>query len=165
MKAEYRITEDDYAKAARLHMWWYLIAQRSAIVTYAVIVILLGLAAWMFPAFAPFAAVIVVFVMSTVLLAVYFSAPNRARRYYRQYKAIHEPMTVELSDDGLRFRSTDGEGIVRWRTIFKWRQNRRFVLIYPMPILYYIVPKSLEQQGFDIPLLVQRLTERVGKER
>jgi hypothetical protein len=164
MKAEYRITEDDYAKAARLHMWCYL-TQRSAIVTYAVMVILLGLAVWMFPMIAPFAAVFVVVVMGTVPTTVYVTAPNIARRHYRKYKAIHEPMAVELSDDGLRFSSTNGEGIVRWRTIFRWRQDRRFVLIYPMPALYYLVPKSLEQQGFDIPLLVQRLAERVGKER
>jgi hypothetical protein len=34
-----------------------------------------------------------------------------------------------------------------------------------MPVLYYIVPKSIERDGFDIPLLVQRLAERVGPER
>jgi hypothetical protein len=34
-----------------------------------------------------------------------------------------------------------------------------------MPILYYIVPKSIAREGFDISLLVQRLAEHVGPER
>jgi hypothetical protein len=31
--------------------------------------------------------------------------------------------------------------------------------------LFHIVPKSIAQEGFDIPLLVQRLGEHVGPER
>jgi hypothetical protein len=34
-----------------------------------------------------------------------------------------------------------------------------------MPILYNVVPKSIEREGFDIPLLVRRLAEHVGPER
>ena len=47
----------------------------------------------------------------------------------------------------------------------QWRQNKQLILIYGMPILYYIVPKSIQREGFDIPLLIQRLTEHVGTER
>jgi hypothetical protein len=70
-----------------------------------------------------------------------------------------------LSEDGLLINSVEGEMTLLWRMIFQWRQNDQFVLIYKMPVLFYVVPKSLAQQGFDIPLLVQRLAERVGPER
>jgi hypothetical protein len=46
-----------------------------------------------------------------------------------------------------------------------WRQNNQFILVYRMPILFHIVPKSIAREGFDIPLLVQRLAEHVGPER
>jgi hypothetical protein len=97
-------------------------------------------------------------------LQMYILVPYSARRMYRQYKAIQEPLTYELSEDGLLISSVEGEMTLLWRMILRWRQNDQFVLIYKMPVLFYVVPKSLAQQGFDIPLLVQRLAERVGKE-
>ncbi len=106
---------------------------------------------------------VVLSILPAVLL--YIVVPYSARRMYRQYKGIQEPMTVELSDDGLRLGSVDGEAILRWGMIFRWRQNDQFVLIYKMPMLFYLVPKSVAQHGFDIPLLVQRLAERVGPQR
>jgi hypothetical protein len=47
-----------------------------------------------------------------------------------------------------------GEAILLWRMIFQWRQNNQFVLIYAMPTLLYLGPKSVAQQGFDVPFLV-----------
>ena len=52
-----------------------------------------------------------------------------------------------------------------WSKVFQWRQNDQFVLIYTMPIIYYIIPKSIEREGFDVPLLIKRLGEHVGPER
>ena len=109
------------------------------------------------------------FVVAVFLILFTFSLfvviPRRARRHYRQYKAIREPIAAELTETGVRFSNEDGEAILPWSKVFQWRQNAQFILIYGMPVLYYIVPKSIERDGFDIPLLVQRLAERVGPER
>jgi hypothetical protein len=89
----------------------------------------------------------------------------RARRQYRQYKAIQELITAELTEAGINFSTENGGANLQWSKIFQWRQNDQFILIYPMPILFYVVPKSIAREGFDIPLLVQRLAEHVGPER
>jgi hypothetical protein len=91
--------------------------------------------------------------------------PSLARRHYRQYKAIQELITAELTDAGIKFSTADGEGLLTWSKILQWRQNDRFILTYAMPILYYIVPKTVAREGFDIPLLLRRLAEHVGPER
>jgi len=170
MKAQYRITEDDYAKAARFHAWRGLIARPSArqlvnAIMAIIIVILLSLAVWTHPGVAVVAAIVPVVLAILSAITLYFGVSNNASRNYRQYKAIQEPLTVELSDDGLRFSAADGESIVPWRMNFQWRQNNQFVLVYKMPTLFHLVPKSLVQPGFDVRLLVQRLAERVGPER
>ena len=108
-------------------------------------------------------AVAVFAVLFAVILFV--GTPSRARRHYRQYKGIQEPITVELTEAGIKFSNADGEAILPWSKVFQWRQNDRFILIYGMPILYYIVPKWIEREGFDVPLLIQRLDEHVGPER
>ena len=102
-----------------------------------------------------------------ILLAVriFVRIPRRARWQYRRYKEIQEPVAMELTEAGIKFSATDVEGILRWSKVFQWRQNDRLVLIYSMPILFHIIPKSIEHEGFDIALLVQRLIEHVGPER
>jgi hypothetical protein len=72
---------------------------------------------------------------------------------------------VELTETGINLSTADGTINLQWSKILQWRQNDRFVLIYPMPILFYLVPKSIAREGFDIALLVQRLAEHVGPER
>jgi hypothetical protein len=167
MKVQYRITEDDYANALRFHAWRHFIARPSSmqLVAGGVIVILLGVGVWTRPAIAAiFAAVLAVF---AILLAIGWlvGTPSRARRHYRQYRGIQEPITIELTEAGIKFSNADGEGILPWSKALQWRQNDRFILIYTMPIIFHIIPKSIEHEGFDVALLVQRLVEHVGPER
>jgi hypothetical protein len=72
---------------------------------------------------------------------------------------------VELTEAGIKFASVDGEANMPRSKVFQWRQTDRFILIYGMPIMYHVVPKSIEREGFDVPLLVQRLSQHVGPER
>jgi hypothetical protein len=165
MKVQYRITENDYAHVARFHAWRHFITRPSAIPFVVFGGALLGLGVGVNPAAAfTFASAVALFVITYVVCLFAFT-PGRARRHYRQYKAIQEPIAAELTETGVRFSSGDGEVMLPWSKVFQWRQNDQFILIYGMPILYYVVPKSIEREGFDIPLLVQRLAEHVGPER
>jgi hypothetical protein len=101
MKVEYRITEGDYAKAMQFDTWRRVLRWPSAI-----ILILLILAAWRLNMVA-----LAVGLAVLITMLVYFGVPNGARRMYRRYKAIQEPMTVELADEGLRIGWGGGEVI------------------------------------------------------
>lgn len=89
--------------------------------------------------------------------------PWLARRHYRQYPMIHEPFTVQLRDDGVRFTSPQGDGLLRWTHILKWRSGPHQLLLYPMPRLFHIVPRAVTAQGFDLAALVARLEAEVGE--
>jgi hypothetical protein len=167
MKIEYRITEDDYAAIARFNAWRRLIARPSTnqLVAGVLLVALSGIWLWkdsrVVPALACLVAIYLMFLAYRLLVAI----PRLARRHYRNYKGIDGPIAAELTDAGVRFSHVDGEWILPWSKIFQWRQNDRFVIIYSMPVLFHIVPKSTAHEGFDIPRLVQLLAERVGPER
>ena len=167
MKVQYRITEDDYARAARFHAWRHFIARPSIVVLVAcgMVAVLLGISLWMRAMSAEMLAFSIVIFLVLIGFSLFVHTPSRARRHYRQYKALQEPITADLTDAGIRFCNSDGEGILPWSKVFQWRQNKQLILIYGMPILFYIVPKSIEPEGFDVPLLIQRLTEHVGPER
>jgi hypothetical protein len=169
VKAECRFTEDDYVKGMQFHAWRQSIGKPTLMAARAITAILVLGAWWTSRDTAPMFALSLMILALVILvmlpaLQMYILVPYSARRMYRQYKAIQEPLTYELSEDGLLISSVEGEMTLLWRMILRWRQNDQFVLIYKMPVLFYVVPKSLAQQGFDIPLLVQRLAERVGKE-
>lgn len=100
---------------------------------------------------------------AVIIIGRYVVSPILARRHYRKYKAIHQEFGVELAEDGIHFSSLNADGKLTWDHVHKWRQNENFVLIYPMPRLFHIIPKSVAIQGFDLQALTDRLLQHVGK--
>ena len=100
--------------------------------------------------------------LSVALVIRYVVSPIMSRRNYRKYKAIQEELAVELLEDGVRFTSPSAEGNITWDKVHKWRQNEKFVLIYPMPQIFHMVPTSVATQGFDLQALLDSLQQNVG---
>ena len=159
MIATFRISEDDYAYAMKLFarptpLRWALLAAIGVLLLLGVLIG--GRNVWL-------AAVGGMVGMAIVLLATRLLTPAMARRHYRKYKAMHAEFQAELLDNGLRLMSPHGDGIVVWENVLKWRQNDRFVLIYPMPKIFYVVPKSVADTGFELSALIEALQSKVGK--
>ena len=160
MIATFRISEDDYAGALKL----FARLTRLRLALWVAIPVLLLLGTFiggrdLWPAVLGGLIGLVIVVVATRLLA-----PVMARRHYRKYKAMQAEFRAELLDTGLRLASPHGDGTVVWENMLKWRQNDRFVLIYLMPRLFHILPKSVAAQGFDLPALIERLNRHVAPE-
>jgi len=144
MKTEYTITEIDYVNAMKL---FTRISSRMTGL-YVIALVMLGLVAVNgSPVLKNGVIGLVRFVINPVL----------SRRHYRKYKAIQEPLFIQLMDEGVQFSNFDGEGLLRWEKIHKWRQNEEYVLIYPMPRIYHIIPKTIQESGFDLGALIKAL--------
>jgi hypothetical protein len=157
LQAEYRITEDDYVRALRLD----LVGRPALLLACGAILIMLMLAIWSILG----GARVIIAIPVVLGIFAFIALPLQARRYYQLNKDIQELITVEFDDDGLQFSAIDGHSKLPWPKIIKWRQNDHFILVYKMPHIFHIVPKSIAQAGFDIALLVKRLGEHVGRER
>jgi YcxB-like protein len=160
VKATFRISEEDYVDAmdlfAKLTLRMAVIFPISALGL--VLVALFGS-----PIFRSGAIGGLVGGLAVTLIARYIVSPRLARRHYRNYKAIQEEFSLELLEDGIRYVSPNAEGKTIWSQVHKWRQNDKYVLIYLMPRLFQIVPKSIAAQGFDCQALTNRLLQHVGK--
>ena len=165
MATEYKISEVDYVRAMKL----FSIITPKIAAMYAAAIAVLGVAAVFGPPVLKGGAIGgligggVVIILGRLIVN-----PFLARRHYRKYKAIQEPIYIQLKDDGIEFSTADGKGLLRWEKIFKWRQNEDYVLIYPMPRLYHIVlkivPKTIKESGFDLLALTKTLEARVRNE-
>lgn len=160
MEAKFRISEKDYVNALKLYgrlspkmMALYLLVAAAL-----VFVAIFGSTLFRSGAIGGLIGGGVV-----VIFGRYVITPLLGKRHYRKYKAIHDEFVIGLSDDGVRVESSNAKGILPWSDILKWRENEEFLLLYIMPRLYHIVPRSIAQNGFDIALLVKSLNENVGK--
>jgi len=165
MSARFRIAESDYVRAGAFDTR-AKVRVRSRFFLFAVLVVV-ALIALLTAASIAWGQKNVVTVCGVVLavwlVTMFFIRPWRRRREYRQYKAIHDEWVVTLLDDGIRFAWPDGEGLLPWSKIFKWRCNAGYVLIYTMPSLFCGIPTAgMAEQGFDMERLKAALAQHVG---
>jgi hypothetical protein len=160
MKANYRISEDDYVDAMRLFAKF---TPRTTMAFLMFAAVLTALAVFGSLALRGAAIGGLIGGISVTLVGRYIVSPILARKNYQKYKTIQEEFTVALVEDGVVFASPTAEGKITWDKVYKWRQDEKYVLIYPMPRLYHIIPKSVVTEGFDVQALTNALREHVGK--
>lgn len=104
MEIEFKITEDDYVSAMKLY------SKRTPLLTgiYSALVIVLCLIIVIGTPDLRVSAIGGLLGGSIVIMLMYFViTPLFARRHYQKYKAIQEPMFVQLMDDGVEFSNAD----------------------------------------------------------
>lgn len=146
-----QISEKDFISSQFLYM-------RPRPIFSASVIIVLSLIVWAIWPKGTF-----VFLGCLVALILWFVyIPFQSKRTYRQYKAMSEPVEMQVRDDGLFFRRENGEGLVPWSHIIKWRYNRKLILLYPTSNLFYMVPLSFFNSLGDYQAFQQVLKERIG---
>lgn len=96
------------------------------------------------------------------LMVTGFLAPRRSRKNYKNYPLIQRPFLIRPESTGVFFKSENGETILKWESIHKWRENKEFILIYPAPNLFHVIPKRLSNSGLDIESLASSLGKNIG---
>ena len=159
-KITYQISEDDYLKAlilGGLFSWKYYLR-------VSLIALLLAVMLFIAPETGQYmAAGGLIGVVIFIVLARYVILPAKIRKNYQKYKLMHDEVGIQLEDEGIHHTVPDGEQLIRWEKIVKWRHNYAYILLYISPRLFLVIPKSIVAKGFDVPMLVIRLTQQVGK--
>jgi hypothetical protein len=147
------LKEADYLAAQRLH-----VKPRPIFAVIGVLLVLVALAALYVSRSVSLGAALVV-----LLLLFFVYEPFKARRLFRQYKALSEPTTIELRDDGLYFSRQNGEGLVPWSHVLKWKSNDRVLLLYPASGLFYVLPSHFFKDIHAFKEFVTVVESRIGK--
>ena len=159
MSALYQIGEEEYVRANRLF------CKRSIKVYVLWLLIALGLVVLAIMTGLNFIFILVCAVIGGIigdLITWRVYAPRQTRRQFREYKAIGEPVDISLEEEGLRFKDADNFSLLKWSDLMKWRENEEFVLVYQHRALYHIIPRRLQNDGFDVVSLTEKLEEAVG---
>ena len=103
--------------------------------------------------------------MAYLVLWFFFYIPWRAKETYRQYKALSEPVSMEIRSDGLYFKRQNGEGLVPWSHIVKWRNNKELLLLYPANNVFYMIPDHFFANKEDYMAFIDTVKSHLGKVR
>ena len=86
-----------------------------------------------------------------------------ARRTFREYKALSEPVSFEIREDGLYARRTHGEGLVLWSELLKWKKNQNLVLLYPAKNIFYMIPRRFFDNTEQFESFLTLVGAKLGK--
>lgn len=148
------LQQRDYVRAQFLHMR----PRRSFAVVGALLLLLFCVAVVFGGGALPLLAMLAILV---VQFFVY--VPWRARRAFGQYKALSEPFSMMVREDGLYFEREHGSGLLPWSQIRKWKSNRDLILLYPADHIFHMLPRHFFATGSDFFKFQSTLEARIGK--
>lgn len=160
VKASYTLSERDFLAASRLNE---TPTMRLLVLFLAILLGLLAVYLTDYYGFGQLALGTLIGLVLSYLFLHFVASPYKAKKFYRGFKALHEPFTVELLPTGLAISSTHASNQLLWKEIKDWKQNKDYLLVYPKPDVFYVLPKSISEQGFDGRALVKALEMYVGK--
>lgn len=159
MEFKYKLTEKDTIEAMQLHGQGRKIT-RIILVIMGIILVFIGI-------LTPFKLISFLSVVGGI--AGYFITlkviiPFRAKRQFRELKALQNEITINLSDSGLVFSSDSGESRLKWSDINRWKYNKNICLVYITSNMFHIIPFNVVTENSVLQKLYELLREHVGPE-
>jgi hypothetical protein len=152
MVVEGSIKEGDYVAAQFLHM-----RPRPLFAALGAILLCIFLLVLFFNR--DIAGFVVLFALAAFPLYTLWSA----KRAFRQYKALSEPQAIEVKESGLYFKRENGEALVPWSHVRKWRHNNKLLLLYPASRLFHLIPSHFFTSHESYLNFLARVEEHLGK--
>ena len=159
MEVKYRISEEDYVNSVKL---FGELSQLTIIIYIAGFISLAIMTIFASPIFQGGAIGGLMAGLVVYLYGLYRTSSASSRRRYRSSRVAREEIILNLDEYGLRYESLNIDYKLVWNDIFRWRYNDSYVLIYLTPRIYFIVPRALTSQSFDVAQLMGSLNNNVG---
>lgn len=84
--------------------------------------------------------------------------PFNARKQFRENRAIRNEIAVDVTQEGVSFRSDSGESRLQWSDIHRWKGGSGFYLLYVTSHMFHIVPaRAIPAESEWIALLSARV--------
>lgn len=166
MEISYQLTEDDYRqgfKAFRRRTTYSLWRSRIA---FACLFLILAVAL-LVSIFGPdrsFPNLALLWGLAAFWICCLWYAPRRvARKMITGSPSASLPHTVDMSEDGLHFRTSASESRLMWSLFTGWAEADRVFALFPSPVSFLPIPKRAmthDQQSELRTLLQQKVPTR-----
>jgi len=145
MEVSYQLTVDDFRRAIKAYRtrtpflrWTVRVGIGFAILVLATGVTLLILE----PHGDAFRNLIPLYILFSLWTLAFWGAPYlSARSQFRGSRAAKAPMTLDVTDAGLQFRSQHTDSKVDWSAYVKWLEEKTIFALFPNPKIFIVIPK------------------------
>ncbi|MCF6262717.1 MAG: YcxB family protein [Xanthomonadales bacterium] len=135
MDCSYKLSELENVQAMQLHGR----GARNTLIILIFIGIILILAA-IFTEYKIIATGSVVGGVSGYFLVLFCLIPFNAKKQYKQNRALRNEITMEITEQGVNFKSESGESKLKWSDIHKWKSSGEIYLLYITSNMFHMVP-------------------------
>ena len=80
-------------------------------------------------------------IMGMLALSYFVTVPASYRRNYKHHIHLHQPVTWSWNSSAFEVRTENSSSSLHWADIFRFSENRQFVLVHLTPQLMHILPK------------------------
>ncbi len=140
MNCNYKLSEAETVKAMQLHGR----GAKSTLIILCVMGIILVLTA----VFTEYKVIAISSLVGGVLgyfLVLFGLIPFNAKKQYKQNRALRNKITMEMTDQGVNFKSESGESKLKWNDIHKWKFSSGVYLLYITSNMFHMIPSRVLQ--------------------
>ena len=84
---------------------------------------------------------------------------------WQQQKALHQPYTFELSDEGYFVDAANGTMRMPWSNVHGWRSNDRILLLYQSDLLYNALPWRVVTDPTEKEKVLRLIESKLGAQK
>lgn len=150
-KATYTVTEQDTVEALRLH--W----RTTRPIFFLQVVIGFWVVALVFIGPTEIIRLLAIACVVMFILIRIILGPQIQRRTYRKYKLLQEPVTLTFNDETVKLSADSYDTNLKWDQFVRWKDDDYYILLYVSPRQYYVIPKRIMDDGFDIDGFIETL--------
>jgi YcxB-like protein len=164
MKLNIQLVEEDYVKAQYLHMrprpvfrWisYFLGALVVVTVMISIIQAIAGHGNFFPPVFLGGCLAYLTFLFA-------FLMPRRARKTFRQQKALQLPYSFELTDELFIATAEYGGTKLTWDYFRKWKEGKTIFTVYQSDRIMQMIPKRVFTSPEEMAQFCELLTKKIG---
>ncbi|HLN99420.1 MAG TPA: YcxB family protein [Pyrinomonadaceae bacterium] len=166
MEISYQLSEDDYRQGYKAFLRRTTYSLWRSRIAYAVLFFTLAVALFV-SIFGPdrnFPTLALLWGLAAFwTCSLWYSPRYLARKMITGNPSASLPHAVEMSEDGLNFRTSASESRLTWELITGWAEVDRVFALFPSPISFLPIPKRAlthDQQDELRSLLQQKISSR-----
>lgn len=161
MSTKFELSLADYLEAQKLHAKWTdnAVRVRNAIWAIMSVVLMLGLYAHQYLV----AGALLGGIAGSFLVPFIwnrFVGPVLARNRFKGLKESHKHKTLDIDESGLWIG--DPPGLLKWSEFVKWKESGECILAYIDKNIFFVIPKRVASDTFNVHRLREMLKNEVG---
>lgn len=89
-----------------------------------------------------------------------FVGPLLARNRFKRLKKIHKHKTLGIDESGLWIG--ESPNLLKWGEFVKWKESEECILAYVDKNAFFVIPKRVASDTFNVRLLREMLKNEMG---